>query len=414
MVFVACGLNHKTAPLHIREKFALSTDNNTGLLHRFTDSLNITEAAILSTCNRTEIYCDIADKSKIMPWISKEQNLNLDTILPYFYIHQEEYGIKHMLRVASGLDSMMLGEPQILGQIKNAYHLAQKAGTIGNNLNPIFQYIFKTSKKIRNNSKIGENPTSVAFAATQLIASIFNKFENLNVFLIGSGDTSALVAKYLQELGVINFMIANRTTEKAQYLAHKTHGQTIAITEIASNLAKADIIVCATSCPIPFINKAMVENALNERHQKPMFFLDLAVPRDIEANVCEIENAYLYNIDDLQIVTEKGLALRQQAALSAEDMIREEINKYSIQRKIDLANHAINTFEKYSKNISDIELNRAIKKITSGQCPYQILSELNHRLTKKLTHIPKLGLRKIASHDSEYLNDLVNYFSKKI
>jgi glutamyl-tRNA reductase len=413
MVFVACGLNHKTAPLHVREKFALSNDNNLGLLHRFTKSLNITEAAILSTCNRTEIYCDISDHSKIIPWISKEQNINLDSILPYFYTHQEENGIKHILRVASGLDSMMIGEPQILGQIKNAYHLAKDAGTIGDNLNPIFQYIFKTSKKIRTNSKIGENPTSIAFAATQLIANIFSEFSNLNVFLIGTGDTSSLVAKYLQELGVVNFMISNRTTQKAQYLAQKTHGQTIAITEIASNLAKADVIISATSCPIPFINKSMVENALIERSQKPMFFLDLAVPRDIEENVGDIKNVHLYNIDDLQTVTEKGLALRQKAALSAEKLITQEVDKYSIKCKTDLASDAIHIFEKNAKIISDIELNRAIKKITSGQCPYQILSEFNHRLTKKLTHIPKLGLRKIASHDSECLNELVNYFSKQ-
>lgn len=411
MVFIACGLNHKTAPLYVREKFALSAKNSNQLLHSFTDTLNIDEAAILFTCNRTEIYCNADDSSKIIPWISDTQNLPIESITPYFYTHHENAGIKHLLRVGSGLDSMMLGEPQILGQIKKAYNLASEAGTIGSHLNSIFQFTFKMCKKIRTNSGIGKNPISIAYAAAQLVNKTFNNFSNLNVFLIGSGETSTLVAKYLQDAGVKKFMVTNRSYDKAEQLAQKLSGKNISILDIAEHLAEADIVISATSCPLPFISKSMVANALKKRAHKNMLFLDLAVPRDIEEDVAEIPSVSLYNIDDLQNVTEDGLNQRSKAALAAEKLINQEIDRYIAWHKLREADQVIGNYQNHMQKLSSLELQRATNKIAKGQCPYEVLTEFSHRLTNKLTHIPKVGLRQIATENQAKLQELINYFS---
>jgi glutamyl-tRNA reductase len=413
MVFIACGLNHKTAPLHIREKFALSADNNNQLLHSITSSLGINEAIILSTCNRTEIYCDTDEPDKIIPWIANVQQLAIESITPYFYTHCEDEGIKHLLRVAIGLDSMMLGEPQILGQIKQAYNLALEAGTIGSHLNSLFQYVFRACKKIRNDSGIGKNATSVAYAAAQLVGQIFKDYQNLNVFLIGSGETSSLVAKYLHQAGVKNFMVTNRTDDKAQKLSEKISGKNIPIVDIALHLSEADVIISATNCPLPFISKCMVEKALKDRQNKPMFFLDLAVPRDIEPEVSGLENAHLYNIDDLESVTEKGLNERQNAAVDAENLINHEVESYLNWNQKRETNQVITGYQDHMQKLSAIELERATTKISKGQCPYEVLTEFSRRLTNKLTHIPKVGLRQIANDDRERLQELVSHFSTK-
>ncbi|MDF1758400.1 MAG: glutamyl-tRNA reductase [Legionellaceae bacterium] len=413
MVFVACGLNYKTAPLDIREKFAMSADDSSQLLHDFTNSLDIDEAAILFTCNRTEIYCHTDNPNKIIPWVSDTQKIATESIRPYFYTHQENEGIKHLMRVGSGLDSMMLGEPQILGQIKQAYSLANEAGTIGGLLDPIFQYTFQACKKIRNSSGVGKNPISIAYAASQLVGQIFNDYKKLNVFLIGSGETSTLVSKYLQEAGVKNFMITNRTNESAELLANKVSGKIVPILDMAEHLSKADVIISATSCPLPFISKAMVEKALRERNNSPMFFLDLALPRDIEPNITELDEVHLYNIDDLQSVTEQGLDERRKAALNAERLINQEVENYISWFKSREANQVISDYEDYMQKLSILELQRATSKLTQGQCPHEVLNEFNRRLTNKLTHMPKVGLRQIAVDNQEWLQDFVTRFYKQ-
>lgn len=274
MVFIACGLNHKTAPLDIREKIALPEQMQESMLSSLLKLPAVHEATLLSTCNRTEIYCDTKNPEQVTKWLSQKHQIDTD-LSPYLYLYSEQAGIRHAIRVASGLDSMMLGEPQILGQFKQAYQQACQMGAIKHNLRNIFEYIFSATKRIRNQSGIGNNPISVAYAAVQLIRQIFKKNKNLTVFLIGSGDTSTSVAKYLLNEGINQFIFASRTLEHAHILADIIPGKVIPILEIPQYLAHADVIISATTCPLPFINKSMVESALKQRHQQAMFFLDL-------------------------------------------------------------------------------------------------------------------------------------------
>ncbi|MDP3705922.1 MAG: glutamyl-tRNA reductase [Legionellaceae bacterium] len=409
MVFVACGLNHTTAPLDVREQFALSMGNDDRLLHRFIDLSEINEAAILSTCNRTEIYCDTQDPTQIIPWLANEQHLSPELIAPYFYMHSENQGVKHTLRVASGLDSMMLGEPQILGQMKQAYQIANNAGAIGSNLRHMFQYVFQASKRVRNRSGIGNNPVSVAFAASQLVAQLFTNIEALNVFLIGSGETSSLVAKYLHQQGVRQFMIANRTDAKAQQLATQYAGKTIPIVDIPKYLSQADVIISATTCPLPFISKSMVEQALQQRNNAPMFFLDLAVPRDIESNVNQLPGVHLYNIDDLHDLTEKGMNERRSAAQKAEQLVDMELDNYIRWHRSLRAKQVICDYRTQVQDLAQLELQRSMQKLSAGQCQYHVLSEFSQRLINKLTHIPTIGLRQAAVDNRDELFDLAHY-----
>jgi len=409
MVFVACGLNHKTAPLSMREKFARPPEEQKKLLNQLISSSTAHEATMLSTCNRTEFYCDSEEPDLLLPWLSDEYQICSDELKPYIYVHPEQHGIRHTLRVASGLDSMMLGEPQILGQMKQAYQQGCQFGTVKKNLRNTFEYIFSASKRIRSRSGIGTNPVSVAYAAVQLIASVFKDFEPLNIFLIGSGETASLVAKYLKKQGCKHFLIASRTPENAKKLASTFKGQALSITDIPQNIAKADVIISATACPLPFINQSMVKHAMNIRHFKPMFFLDLAVPRDIEADVKQIEQVQLYNIDDLHHLIEKGMNERRAAAIEAEQLINIELDNYIRWHRTLKAKKVICDYRKQMEHITKNELNRALQKMSSGQCQQEILNEFSERLLKKLTHSPSVGLRQAAWDGKEELLDLVRY-----
>ena len=409
MVFVACGLNHKTAPLDVREKVALPVAMQDTLLNSLVGLPAVNEAAILSTCNRTEIYCDTDDPNSIAPWLAREHQLSPDTLAPYFYMHQGQQGIRHTLRVASGLDSMMLGEPQILGQMKSAYQQACRVGTIKSNLQYVFQYVFSASKRIRNLSGIGNNPVSIAYAAVQLIGKIFPDYSALNVFIIGSGETASLVANYLEKEGVQRFMIASRTHDNTKLLANKIAAKALTIADIPHYLPQADVVISATSCPLPFINKSLVEHALHQRAFAPMFFLDLAVPRDIEANVSELDSVHLYNIDDLQLVIEKGMDKRRSSALKAEQLIDSELDNYIRSYRSLRAKNVICDYRSQMQTIAQQELQRAMQKLSAGKCQFSVLEEFSERLVNKLTHTPTVGLRHAARDNREELLDLAQY-----
>lgn len=408
-MFVACGLNHKTAPLSVREKIALPMAMQDTLLNKLVNLPAVYEAAILSTCNRTEIYCDTDDPDTIIPWIAQEHHLNAETIKPYFYMHKGNSGLRHMLRVASGLDSMMVGEPQILGQMKQTYQEACRVGTVKNNLRDVFQYVFSASKRVRHLSGIGNNPVSIAYAAVQLVSRLFPDDTSLNIFLIGSGETASLVAKYLHQKGIHRFMIASRTRENAQKLAETFTGETIAIADIHHHLAKADVVISATACPLPFISQSLVEHALIQRQNAHMVFLDLAVPRDIEADVGELENAHLYNIDDLQIMIEQGMNERRTKAVHAEQLIESELDNYIRKNRSLRANHAICDYRNQMQTLAQNELKRAMQQLSAGQCQFNVLSEFSERLINKITHMPTIGLRRAAQDNREGLLELTHY-----
>ncbi len=409
MVFVACGLNHKTAPINVREKVAISPATQDSLLDSLLELPEVSEAAILSTCNRTEIYCEIKDPQILISWLANKHQLSTDSLTPFLYIHTGNAGIEHGLRVASGLDSMMIGEPQILGQMKQAYQHANKRGAINTKLRPIFEHIFNAAKRIRTQSSIGANPVSIAYAATQLIGKFSTDYQSLTVLLIGSGETASLVAKYLYQQGVRRFMIANRTIENAEKLANTFGGHPVSISNLSQHLPQADVVVSATACPIPFINKKLVEQALSQRNNAPMFLLDLSVPRDIETNINELEHVHLYNVDDLQTIIEKGMNERREAALLAEQLIQEELSNYIRKNRSLKAKKVICDYRIQMQYLATRELQRALKKLSAGHCQQIVLNEFSERLVNKLTHNPTTGLKQIARDGREDLFTLAQY-----
>lgn len=413
MAFVACGLNHKTAPIDLRERFALHSAANNTLLNRLNALTAVHEVVVLSTCNRTEIYCETDAPTEVLQHLASEVQCTVDELSPFIYFYQDSEAIRHLLRVASGLDSMMLGEPQILGQLKQAYQSACEQQTVKTNLHQVFQFIFNAVKRVRTHSGIGKNPISIAYAAVQLIVQRFKNLDSLNVFIIGSGETAALVAKYLYQKGVQQFMIANRTHEKAQLLATQFNAQALSITDIPHYLPKADVVISATSCPLPFINKHLVERALADRDNALMFFLDLAVPRDIETEVAELEAVRLYNIDDLHTIVGEGMEERRVAAAVAEQLVENEMADYVIERREAKAKDIITDYRSQMKLLASEELQRAQQQLTAGKCQYSVLSELSDRLVNKLTHLPTLGLRQLAADERMDFLDLVQYLFNK-
>lgn len=409
MVFVACGLNHKTAPLAMREQFSCAPEDQPKLLSKLLQSSIAQEAALLSTCNRTEFYCDTTEPEALLPWLADEYKICTSELSPYLYIHPEQHGIRHTLRVASGLDSMMLGEPQILGQMKQAYQNACQAGTVKHHLRTIFEYIFSASKRIRSHSGIGKNPISVAYAGVRLISKMFDSLNDIQVFLIGSGETATLVAKYLQKEGASRFYVASRTEDNARQLASSFSGQALSIADIPHYLSQADVVVTATACPLPFINQSLVRDALEKRQQKPMFFLDLAVPRDIEPEVSEIENVQLFNVDDLEFIIKQGMNDRRTAAVEAEELINHELDHYLRWHRSLRARDMICDYRSKMKQLTENELNRAMKKLAQGHDSSLILEEFSERLFNKLTHQPSVGFRQSAWDGREDLLELGHY-----
>lgn len=403
MTLIACGLNHKTAPIQLREQLAVTPEQHHLWLQGLRKETGIEEIAILSTCNRTEFYCDTPEAETLLPWIAEHKTLRLEDLAPHFYWHQDQEATRHAMRVACGLDSMMLGEPQILGQMKQAYHRACDAGTIGPELRNLFRHVFSASKRIRTSTGIGVNPVSVAFAAVDLMEQYLPELAQQRVMLIGAGETTQLVGKYLKEAGVHQFLVANRSTDHAADLAQRLEGQALGIGDIPNFLAQADIVVSATACPLPFITQNMVSRAMLERHQKPMFFVDLAVPRDIEPEVALVDQVYLYNVDDLQSVIEQGLSLRQDAAKQAEEIIKIETENYSRWQRALRAGQTIRVYRDNMKTVQKAELERAFKMLSNGIEPTQILEELAHRLVNKLIHQPSVKLRSAAEVQEDEL-----------
>lgn len=406
MTFIACGINHKTAPIEIREKMSPTLAQQNELLLALVEQPNVHGAMMLTTCNRTEIYCDTDKASHLVPWLAENQHLPYSVINDYIYCHSDDHGIRHTMRVACGLDSMVLGEPQILGQMKQAYHHANQIGTLNTSLQQVFRHVFNASKKVRTQTTIGAYPVSIAFTAVHLIRKVFSELHNSHVLLIGSGDTATLVAKYLKNQGASHFYVASRTIENAEKAAQALSGQSLTISQIPDFISKADIIISATNCPLPFIGKDMIAH---DRSNKPLFIFDLAVPRDVESNVTELENVFLYNIDNLQTMANEGLEERQQAAFSAEQIIECELDNYLKQERGKKAHRAIQQYRKYAKTARMNELARAQQQLERGLSPAEILDEMSHRLMKKLLHRPSLKLRQAAYEERHDLLEYTTY-----
>jgi glutamyl-tRNA reductase len=411
MVFVACGVSHKSASLDIREQVAFSTEKR-ALLPELLVANAANEAVVLSTCNRTEIYCETRNLLSLNHFLQDFYQLSSKQTEQVFYFYEEKEALRHTLRVASGLDSMMLGEPQILGQMKRSFDHAQQSGLIKEYFSQLFPYIFMASKRIRNDSGIGKHSTSIAFAATQLIQKQRPNLQDQTVLIIGSGETSTSVAKYLYNQGARKFFIASRSIEHAQRLAEKFGGQPFSILDIEKYLEKADILISATTCPLPFITKNLIEGSLSKRH-RPMFLLDLAVPRDIESEVGSLPEVTLCNIDELQNLVDNRIQERTLAAKNAEMLVDVELENYLRWFRTRNAKDLICDYRSQMQNIAQRELERALQKLKTGKCHTSVLSEFTNRLVNKLTHSPIMGLRAAAEDDRSEILDFAKYFFKK-
>ncbi len=407
MGLIAVGVNHKTAPVTIRERVSFAPERLTEALNDLTSSSIVSEAAILSTCNRTELVCcaDELESSVIIDWFERYHKLDADEVRPYIYVHPDQMAVRHVLRVASGLDSLVLGEPQILGQIKDAYSKAKEAGTIGKFLSKLFQHTFAVAKQVRTDTAIGSSPVSVAFAAVSLAKQIFSNFEQQTALLIGAGETIELAARHLASSGIGRIIIANRTVEKAHTLAQEFNGYAIALNEIPAHLAEADIVISSTASPLPILGKGATESALKKRKHRPMLMIDIAVPRDIESEVGKLEDVYLYTVDDLQEIIDEGLKSRQEAARQAEEIIDTQVSHFMGWIR---SLNAVTTIQQYRQQadaIREAELRKAIRRLNAGDDPEQVLQRLAHGLTNKLTHTPSAQMRQAGFEGRDALLD---------
>ncbi len=401
MTFLALGINYQTAPVAIRERLAFPADI---LPHALQDLLllsEIGEAAILSTCNRTEFYCTTQSDNQnlLIDWIAKSKKLAVRDLTPYLYCHTDNATIRHIFRVACGLDSMILGEPQILGQMKTAYQTACDAGTIGKLLGKLFQHTFTAAKKVRTDTAIGSSPVSVAFAAVQLAQQIFDKLSEQTALLIGAGETIELTARHLSQQGIGRIIIANRTFEKAHTLAAQFNGYAITLTEIPNHLAEADIVIASTGSQLPILGKGSVESALKKRKHKPMFMVDLAVPRDIEGEVEQLADVYLYTVDDLQYTIEQNMNSRRQAAKQAEEIIDTQVDYFVAWLRAQGAQSLIKDYRSQAEVFRDDALQKALLSLNNGVSAEVALQRLAHTLTNKLIHTPSTQLRVAAENE---------------
>ena len=395
MSILAVGINHTTAPVELREKISITDELMPNALHDLIKVQQVEEAAILSTCNRTELYCRLNhhQDTALMKWLSEFHGLNHEQLLPFLYSHPDENAVKHMLRVAAGLDSMVLGEPQVLGQMKSAYQTALEAGSIGKLLNRLFQHSFHVAKEIRSNTAIGNHPVSVAFAAVRLAQQIFGDLSNQTALMIGAGETIELAARHLHEQGLKKMIIANRTLSRSQSLADEFSAYAIPLGSIHDHLAEADIIISSTASQLPILGKGAMESAVKKRRHKPVFMVDIAVPRDIEEEVGQLKDVYLYTVDDLKDVVEDNINNRKQAALQAEEIIEAQVIHFMEWFHSLDAVSTIRAIREKADQFQQQALDNAVKQLNQGIAPEIVLQEVTRSLTNKLIHSPSSRLR---------------------
>ncbi|MFZ2724830.1 MAG: glutamyl-tRNA reductase [Methylococcaceae bacterium] len=406
MTLLAVGINYHTAPVAIRERLSYPADILKSSLQELWRVKDINEVAILSTCNRTEFYCtaNTADWQILVDWVAKSKQLNATELSPYLYSYTDSGLIRHIFRVACGLDSMILGEPQILGQMKTAYQAACEAGTVGKRLGKLFQHTFAAAKKVRTDTAIGSSPVSVAFAAVQLAQQIFADLSEQTALLIGAGETIELTARHLSQKGIGRIIIANRTYDKAHSLAQQFSGYAIALDELPQHLAEADIVISSTASTLPILGKGRVESALKKRKHKPMFMVDLAVPRDIEAEVEQLPDVYLYTVDDLQHTVEQNMNSRRLAAEQAEEIIDTQVDYFLAWLRAQSAQNTIRDYRHQAEQQRDALLHKALTQLKNGANPEEVLQRFAHTLTNKLIHTPSTQIR-LAAENERY--DLV-------
>ena len=413
MTLLALGLNHQTAPVSLREKLAITPSALSDVLGDLTTQQGVVEAAVLSTCNRTEIYCRVEAGAEHLPehWLAQFGQLRPDQLDTYLYRHRDGEAVRHLFRVATGLDSMVLGEPQILGQVKEAWQAARASGSLKTPLDRLFQQTFAGAKRARTDTRIGAHPVSVAFAAVRLAQRVFSALDQATVLLIGAGDTIELAARHLADHKVKRLLVANRTLEHAQALASRFGGVALPLDDLERHLAEADIVLSATASREPVLRREAVKQALRQRRHRPMFLLDLAVPRDIEPAISELDDVFLYSVDDLEQVIDENRRSRREAAEQAEAIIELQVEHYLSWWRASGEQDTLKQLRQSGEATRDAVLARAGEMLAQGRSPQQALEYLAHTLTNKLLHTPRVALRQAAQQgDRELLHAAARLF----
>jgi len=398
MDLLVVGINHTTAPVSLREKMAFTPDQIPGALKSLINSVKLKELAILSTCNRTEVYAIHGhnEPELIINWLAEQHAVPASVIEESTYTHWGHSSIKHIMRVASGLDSMVLGEPQILGQLKDCFGFADASNTLGSSLKRLSQNTYRIAKKVRTSTAIGHNPVSIASTAVDLAGQLFARVSDCNALLIGAGDTIELVARHLRNAGIKKMVIANRTIAHAQSLANELDAEATDLADLTRQLVDADIVISATASQLPILGKGVVERALKSRKHKPIFMVDLAVPRDIEPEVDKLADVYLYSVDDLQQIISQNMENRQEAALEAEAIIEVAVKEFQqSNRSLDAVDLLVK-FRKHHEEIKNAELNLALQRLAKGESADKVLTQFANKFTNKIVHIPSIQLKQAS------------------
>jgi glutamyl-tRNA reductase len=385
MSLLILGVNHASAPIQIREHLAIADETLPQALRSLTDLAPISEAAIVSTCNRIEIYCSVDSSAQGEQVLTDFKQLAIEQLQPYLYSHSDEDVAKHLFRVGSGLDSMVLGEPQILGQLKQAYTKAAGTETLGKDLNQLFQQCFNVAKKVRTHTAIGANPVSVASTAVSLAKQIFADLGEQRALFIGAGETIELAAQHMYANGTRDITIANRSLQKAQQLAKHYQGQAIELADIHTVLPNNDIVITATASQLPILGKGLLEQSLKQRKHKPILVLDLAIPRDVEPEAAQLGDIYLYSVDDLQKVIQQNMQSRTDAAAQAEGIIQVEVDSFFHWLRGQDASEVI--------QLRELATEKALRSLKQGKSAEEALQQLGTLLTNKLLHKPTEAIK---------------------
>jgi glutamyl-tRNA reductase len=414
MAFNILGINHKTAPVALREKVAFSEERLLAALRTLRLEAGVAEAVILSTCNRTEVYwAGSASGAELSRWLERHHGHDLD-LASSLYVHQEQRAVEHAFTVASGLDSMVLGEAQILGQLKDAYRVAQEAGSTGPALNKLFQAAFSAAKRVRSQTRIGENAVSLASAIVSLARRVYSDLSAHTALMVGAGEMNALAARHFMSAGVKRMVIANRTLARAQSLAAELKADAAGLDDLERELAQADIVISCTASLVPLITKNAVEVAIRARRRRPIFMVDLAVPRDIEPAVADLEDVYLFSIDDLQQLIDENRQQREVAAGGARLLIDEEVARFLSESRAHDAGPAIRALRQQADGIRLQTVEQARRLLAAGKSPDEVIDFLANTLTNRLLHSPTQALRQAGEQaDSALAEALIKALTEE-
>ncbi|MGA1370653.1 MAG: glutamyl-tRNA reductase [Pseudomonadales bacterium] len=409
MAILAYGVTYRTAPLEIRERVAFPETGIEEALRALRQEVpTLQEAALISTCNRTELYAVLeADAvAEVSTWFTRHRPITAAELSAVASLQWDDAAVRHLIRVAAGLDSQVLGEPQILGQVKTAWASARRADALGPELNLLSQVALASAKRIRTETDIGRNPVSVAFAAVTMAERLFTDFGSKRALLIGAGEIIQRVLEHLMERRIGSITIANRTLANAAQLAERCNGEAMDLAAIGGALHRFDIVITSTASMLPIVRRSDVETAVHQRRHRPMLLIDLAVPRDVEPDAGDLPDIYLYSVDDLTSVIEDSLRQRRAAAADAEALVSAGAERFMRERRAHAGQSVLRRFRGNAGELQAQELQRALRELQSGRAPEAVLEQLARSLTNKLIHAPTIAMRNAAA---EGRNDELDY-----